>query len=178
MRNNIAFRFALVWVALLAVACTGPETGPPEVGDPAPPFSARTLDGTSVGSADLRGAPYMLNVWATWCGPCRREMPELQELHDTYADRGFRVVGVSVDTRSAGAQIQTFIDDLGIGFPIYHDPSSAILDAYFLPGLPGTFLVDAEGVIVRKWTGPFRPMDEDVQEVVRALLLAPTPGEA
>ena len=167
----IATRSAICGLLLLgAAACAVPEVRAPEVGQSAPPFTAVTLDGAEVGSADLLGAPYMLNIWATWCAPCRQEMPELQELHDAYADRGFRVVGVSVDDRGAMDQIQAFIDEIDISFPIYHDPSWAIMDSYLLLGLPGSFLIDGDGRIARKWTGPFRPMEEDVQEDVRALL--------
>ena len=79
-------------------------------------------------------------------------------------------MGVSVDDRGAGETIQSFLQEVGVAFPIYHDPSSEIMDAYGLLGLPGSFLVDAEGVLVRKWVGSFHPMNPDVQESVRALL--------
>ena len=159
-----------VVMVLAWAACEVPEYKLLEVGDPAPAFAATTLDGADVGIEDLTGDPFMLNIWATWCAPCREEMPELQELHDTYADQGFRVVGVSVDDRGALPMIEAFIAEIGIDFPIYHDPSWEIVDSYSLLGLPGTFLVDSEGTVVRKWMGPFRPMEEDVQEDVRELL--------
>lgn len=168
MRGIKAFAGLVLWTA----ACAVPEVGAPEVGGPAPPFVAVDLEGREVESADLLGAPYMLNIWATWCAPCRHEMPELQKLHDAYSDRGFQVVGVSVDDRRAADQIRSFIKEIGITFPIYHDPSWKIMDSYLLLGLPGSFLIDAEGQIARKWTGPFRPMEEDVQDDVRALLPA------
>lgn len=168
----VATRVLIHGPLLFAAACAIPEVGAPEVGEAAPPFAAATLDGAEVANADLLGAPYMLNVWATWCAPCRQEMPELQELHDAYADRGFRVVGVSVDDRGATDQIKAFIEEIDITFPIYHDPSWQIMDSYLLLGLPASFLIDAEGRIARKWTGPFRPMEEDVQDDVRALLPA------
>lgn len=170
--NTVAARASVPWLLFCVAACAVPEVRVPEVGEPAPPFAAVTLDGTEVASAELLGAPYMLNIWATWCAPCRQEMPELQELHDAYADRGFRVVGVSVDDRGATDQIRSFVDEIGITFPIYHDPSWEIMDSYLLLGLPGSFLIDAEGRIARKWTGPFRPMEQDVQTDVRALLPA------
>ena len=77
---------------------------------------------------------------------------------------------VSVDDRSATETIQGFLNELGIRFPVYHDPSWAIVDDYFLLGLPGTFLVDSQGKIVRKWTGPLEPMAEDVQADILAVL--------
>ena len=76
-----------------------PDFKPLETGDEVPAFAALTLDGEEFDGGDLVGAPYMLNIWATWCAPCRHEMPELQELHDTYSEQGFQVVGVSVDDR-------------------------------------------------------------------------------
>ena len=168
-------------VGLLAVlgcvACEVPEFKPLEIGDPAPGFAATTLDGAPVTGDDLLGAPYMLNIWATWCAPCRKEMPELQELHDAYAGQGFRVVGVSVDDKGSADLIGEFTEELQIGFPIFHDPSWEIVDAYFLLGLPGTFLVDAEGMVVRRWMGPFQPMEDDVQRDVRALLGAAEPAQ-
>ncbi len=167
--------FVHALLVVCAAGCAVPEVRAPEVGGPAPPFAAVGLDGREVASADLLGTPYILNIWATWCAPCRREMPELQELHNAYSDRGFQVVGVSVDDRGAADQIRSFIDEIGITFPIYHDPSWEIMDSYLLLGLPGSFLIDAEGRIARKWTGPFRPMEEDVQDDVRALLPTVSP---
>ncbi len=156
-------------LALFAAGCLGDRPAP-EVGSVAPPFEAMTLEGDAVASADLAGAPYMLNIWATWCAPCREEMPALQQLHDAYDDRGFQVVGVSVDDSGSRDLIESFTEEAGITFPVYHEPSWEIMDAYLLLGLPGTFLIDREGLIVRKWTGPFQPMEEEVQEDVRALL--------
>ena len=186
------------FLALVGVcACSVEMPGSLAAGDPVPPFTAVALAGVRAGSPgeaeaqlettsadgaqsaalgadaaspDLLGAPYLLNVWATWCAPCREEMPELQRLHAAYAPQGFRVVGVSVDDRGAGETIQSFLQEVGVAFPIYHDPSSEIMDAYGLLGLPGSFLVDAEGVLVRKWVGSFHPMSPDVQKSVRALL--------
>ena len=164
-------RFVTLTVAAaLVAACEVPE--PLDIGAPAPPFTAFTLDGAETGSEDLLGAPYMLNIWATWCPPCREEMPELQQLHDTYAGQGFQVVAVSIDGRNDGDQILAFLEEYDISFPVWHDPTWEIQDTYFLFGLPGSFLIDAEGRIVRKWLAPFRPMEEDVQEDVRALLPA------
>ncbi|MGI9628733.1 MAG: peroxiredoxin family protein [Longimicrobiales bacterium] len=154
---------------LLLVGC-GVDLKPPEVGDQAPPFTAFAMDGAEMSSEDLAGSPYMLNVWATWCGPCRKEMPDLQRLHDAYSDQGFSVVGVSVDNRSAQGTIEMFLDELDIDFPIFHDPTARVQDTYFLLGLPGTFLIDRNGVITRKWMGPFLPLADDVRRDVEALL--------
>ena len=162
-------RSAPILLALFAAGCVGDRMAP-DVGNPAPPFEAVTLDGTAIASTELAGTPYMLNIWATWCAPCRDEMPKLEQLYRSYAARGFQVVGVSVDDSGSRDQIVAFTEEVGVTFPIYHEPSWAIMDAYLLLGLPGTFLIDRDGRIVRKWTGPFEPMDQEVQENVRALL--------
>ena len=167
MRRSLA----VVVAALAWVACRVPEK-PLEPGDEVPAFTASTLDGDEFDVADLVGAPYMLNIWATWCAPCRHEMPELQELHDKYAGEGFRVVGVSVDDHGARETIREFLGEVGVDFPIYHDPSGDIVQRYGFFGVPGTFLVDAEGRFVRRWMGEFMPMAEDVQESVRGVLAA------
>lgn len=169
-RSMIAIVAALAWVG-----CAVPDFKPLEVGDRVPAFTASTLDGEEFDGADLTGAPYMLNIWATWCAPCRHEMPELQKLHDTFSEQGFRVVGVSVDDRGSRPTIREFLAEVGVTFPIYHDPSWEISDIYGLLGLPGSFLMDAEGRLVRKWMGAFQPMAEDVQEDVRKLVGAAAP---
>ncbi len=170
-------RSLVVSIAALAwAACRMPDR-PLEPGDKVPAFAASTLDGGEFDGSGLAGAPYMLNIWATWCAPCRHEMPELQELHDKYAGQGFRVVGVSVDDRGSRETIVEFLGEVGVDFPIYHDPSWEIAEKYGLVGLPGTFLVDAEGRFVQRWTGGFMPMAEDVQESVRRVLAA-MPGRS
>ena len=164
---------AVVLVALpVWVACMISDASQVGTGDTVPPFRALTLAGDEFHSAELAGAPYMLNIWATWCAPCRHEMPELQELHNIYADRGFQVVGVSVDDRGASETIRRFLAETGVHFPIYHDPSWEIMDSYGLLGLPGTFLVGADGRLVRRWVGWFSPMADDVQESVAEVLAA------
>lgn len=164
-RSVIALAAALAWAA-----CSMPDFKPLEPGDEVPAFTAATLDGGEFESAELAGTPYLLNIWATWCAPCRHEMPELQQLHEAFSGQNFQVVGVSVDDRGSRETIKEFLAEVGVTFPIYHDPSWEIQDTYGLLGLPGSFLMDAEGRLVRKWMGPFKPMDEDVLEDVRRLV--------
>ena len=164
-RGPITVVAALAWAA-----CAIPDFRPLRPGDRIPAFEASTLDGDDFNGVDLVGAPYMLNIWATWCAPCRHEMPVLQELHQAHAGQDFQVVGVSVDDRGARATIRAFIAEVGVTFPIYHDPSWEIMDTYGLNGLPGTFLVDAEGRFVRSWKGDFTPLADVVQESVRQVL--------
>src|SRR5690606_9627000 len=110
---------SLYVLALTLFACVGGDSNvyrPLAIGDVAPDYGAPTLGGDTIRLESLRGSPVLLNVWATWCPPCREEMPALQELHERYADRGLRVVGVSVDSRGAEAAIRQFLDEGGLTF--------------------------------------------------------------
>jgi peroxiredoxin len=97
--------------------------------------------------ADYRGQVVLLNVWATWCPPCREEMPSLQALHETLADRGLRVVAVSIDDPGSEADIREFVQEHALTFEILHDPASAIMNSYRVGGVPQTFLIDRDGRI-------------------------------
>lgn len=125
------------------------------VGDPAPAYAAATLSGDTVSLESLRGDVVLLNIWATWCIPCRREMPALERLHAERAGEGLRVVGVSID--GASADVGGFAQDLGVGFTILHDPQSRVTHAFRTIGVPESFLISREGVILKRWVGPFDP---------------------
>ena len=124
-----------------------PAVGP---GAPAPAFVATTLDSVPVARTldDYRGSPILLNVWATWCDPCREEMPSMQRLYDAYRDRGLRVVAVSIDDRGTEKLIRDFVAEHQLTFDILHDAKSAIMTTYQVLGVPQTFLISAEGNIV------------------------------
>ena len=135
----------------------GDELFPVEVGRPAPDFRATTIDSGAAPRAktlaDYRGQVVLLNVWATWCAPCRVEMPSLQRLHDGYGARGLRVVAVSIDDPGQEPGIRAFAREYGLTFEILHDASGAITKAYQTTGVPETFVVGADGVIRKKVIG-------------------------
>jgi cytochrome c biogenesis protein CcmG, thiol:disulfide interchange protein DsbE len=143
---------------------------PLAAGDPAPAFAAPLLGGDTIRLAELRGAPVMLNVWATWCPPCREEMPALQTLHETYGDRGLRVVAVSIDSRGSESAIRGFLDDHGITFTILHDAGEVVSRQFRTTGVPETFLIDGDGVIVHRWIGSFDPLAPDVAQRIEESL--------
>jgi peroxiredoxin len=142
----------------------------PAVGDPAPAYAAPTLDGDTVTLAELRGSTVVLNVWATWCPPCRDEMPGLQELHERYAGRGLRVVGVSIDSRGSEGEIRQFLQDHGITFTILHDIGEDISQRFRASGVPQTWLIDDRGIIAHRWIGKFDPVAPDAIERVETVL--------
>ncbi|WP_423225610.1 TlpA disulfide reductase family protein [Candidatus Amarolinea aalborgensis] len=117
----------------------------PQVGFPAPDFSLSRLDGQSVRLADWHGQPVVLNFWATWCPPCRAEMPALQAAAQAYGDQGVRVLGVN--QAEEANQVAGFMQTLGLDFPVLLDRDAAVSQLYRVRSLPTTFFIDREGVI-------------------------------
>lgn len=154
-------------VFLWTVGGTGAEPG-----RMAPTYAASTLEGDSVDLAGLRGRVVVLNVWATWCAPCIREMPALQRIHEKLADRGLSVVAVSVDVAAAGAdeEVRAFVDRFDLTFTVLRDASGRIEDAFGVAGLPTTFIIDRDGRIQRKILGAREWDDPALAEELEALL--------
>jgi peroxiredoxin len=148
---------------------------PADSGRLAPAYSAQTLDGESFDIEKLRGHVVVLNIWATWCRPCVKEMPALQTLWERYRDDGLVVVGVSVDSPAllmgdVESAVRTFVDDLGLTFPIVLDPANRIESSYPYAGLPMTFVIDRQGRIADRILGP-REWDQPEMELpLRSLL--------
>lgn len=141
------------------------ETGLEE-GLRAPDFTVTTLAGEDVSLSDLRGQTVLINFWGTWCGPCIREMPELQDAYETYQDSGFTVLGLAVrDTRE---DVLAFKDEYGIDFPLALDTDSTVTNQYVVTNQPSTFIVDADGVIVFRFFGPIvrDQIDDVLQDTV------------
>jgi peroxiredoxin len=134
---------------------------PVEVGTGAPDFAARDMQGRPVSLEQLRGQVVLLNIWATWCGPCREEMPSLQRLHERLGPRGLRVVAVSVDGASATERaagdprrlVGDFAREMGLDFTLWLDPSGQVQRTYRTTGVPESFVIDRQGTIVKKVIG-------------------------
>ena len=121
-----------------------PNPAGPNVNQPAPTFELATLDSGALDLADLRGQVVLLNFWATWCGPCRLEMPLFEDLQQQTGDR-LKVVAVNAD--EPDAQVQAFVDELGLTFTVGLDPGQAIGDLYRVRVFPTTFLIDEAGIV-------------------------------
>lgn len=119
-------------------------------GASAPEFNAVTLDSVPRARtlADFRGSPVLLNVWATWCDPCREEMPSMQRLFDAYKDKGLRVVAVSVDDRGNEGLIREFVAEHHLTFDILHQGAFNMMATYQVRGVPQTFLISRTGELV------------------------------
>jgi peroxiredoxin len=155
-------------LTLLFTACELPETV--EVGRRVPDYEAPRLDGTQVSLKELRGQVVLLNVWATWCFPCRREMPGLEELHRELDGRGLTVLAVSVDALSNGADIREFLDELGLTMPVVHDGRADVSRVFQTRGVPETFLIGADGTLRHHWIGRIDARSESVRGPVYAAL--------
>jgi cytochrome c biogenesis protein CcmG, thiol:disulfide interchange protein DsbE len=135
----------------------------------APDYAAVTLDGDSVSLADFQGQAVLLNVWATWCAPCRVEIPELQHLHELHGDQGLRVVGVTVDSRAAMNDVSEFIAEFGMTYDVWWDPDHRVLDAFGGSGVPLSVLIDRDGHIRWRHLGMFTRGDPELEAALRRL---------
>lgn len=151
---------------------------PLDSGSNAPAYSARTLDGREISLASLRGKVVVLNVWATWCPPCLREMPSLERAYQQLKAEGLEVVAVSVDAPiggtdglgNPGGDVQAYAKALGLTFTILHDPQRSIERTFSIIGLPTTFVLDRSGRIAQRVVGGADWADEQHLRELRELL--------
>jgi len=135
---------ALTWVA---------PGGGVEINREAPDFKVMDLaTRDTVSLEDYRGSVTLVNIWATWCLPCRDEMPSMQALYDSLAGRGFRIAAVSIDEGSP-EDVVAFAQKLGLSFDILHDRSGTIERLYQTTGVPESFLLDRRGILVKRVIG-------------------------
>lgn len=139
-------RRTLLLASLLIAGCKAPLG----VGSEAPDFTAVSLaTGQPVSFLEeYRGDVTLVNIWATWCGPCKEEIPALDTLYRALKERGFRIAAVSIDTEDSVA-VRQFLDQFGVAFDVLHDQSRAIEQIYQTTGVPESFLIDRDGRIVR-----------------------------
>ena len=132
----------------------GPESGPVQVGSRIPDYKLVDLaTGDSVSLREhYKGRVTLVNIWATWCGPCREEMPSMQEAFAKLKPRGFAIAAVSVDEGSVN-DVKRFARQYGLTFDILHDRATRIQQVYQTTGVPESFLVDRKGVIVKRLIG-------------------------
>jgi cytochrome c biogenesis protein CcmG, thiol:disulfide interchange protein DsbE len=161
------FRSPYFWAfvgaaSIVVVAWLGRESYRPVLtGTQAPNFSARALDGGEMSLADYSGKVVLLNIWATWCAPCREEMPSMQRLYEAFEGTDFEILAVSVDAQpgerdasgNPGGNLRAFAEEFGLTFPIVHDPAGNIQRIYQTTGVPETFLIGRDGIIYKKVAG-------------------------
>ena len=138
MRASIA-RLALAGV----LACASPLAAAEAINVPAPDFTLESRSGENLRLEDHRGEGVMLNFWASWCGPCRQEMPLMDELYSQYKDLGFTILAVNVDENRDEAL--RFLDKVPVNYPILYDPESSVSELYEVQAMPTTVMIDRNG---------------------------------
>lgn len=141
---------------------------PMMAGAPLAAFDLKTLDGQTLRSKDLEGKVVLLNFWATWCGPCKEEMPSLARLQTQFDPIQVRVVTVTADMYPQG--IKQFLDHLGINLPVLFDEDQALFRAFMVRGLPTTMLIGQNGQVVGRAVGPRAWDSPESIALVRQLL--------
>ncbi len=122
-------------------------TAAPQAGFPAPDFTLNTLTGETYTLSELKGKAVLVNLWATWCPPCRAEMPAIQKIYDEYKDQGLVVLAIDMTTQDNPLNIAPFAEEFGLNFPILLDETGDISLAYQLRSLPSSFFINRDGII-------------------------------
>lgn len=147
-------------------------------GTRAPAFTVSLMGGGEASLSDYQDKVVLLNIWATWCEPCRAEMPSMQRLYESIGDEDFEILAVSIDAPMGGTDaagrpggdLKAFAKEYGLTFPILHNPSGDIQRSYQTTGVPESFLIDRDGLVIRKVAGPTEWDLPVNQELVRRLL--------
>ena len=162
-------------LVVLAASCASDDGGATagdkvEVGAPAPAYATVSVDGDSVSLASLRGKVVLFNIWATWCHPCRDEIPELRAIHAKYRDRGLELVGVSVDADGTDDAIRGFMNEFQMTYPVWRDPDERVSTRFLAIGVPATYLIDRNGILQWRKTGPIAPKDTSLSNAIERAL--------
>jgi peroxiredoxin len=147
---SIILLLGLVWTFASADqlgTSTSGKIPAPQKGFLAPDFILKTPAGESVKLSDLRGQAVLVNLWATWCPPCRAEMQTIEKIYAEYKDQGFMVLGVNMTYQDDPAAVMPFVAEQGLSFPILLDETGEMANDYQLRSLPSSFFVDRNGII-------------------------------
>jgi len=134
----------------------------------APDFTLQSLDGKNVRLSDFRGQVVLLNFWASWCGPCRQEMPILDEIHNRYKSLGFTVLGVNLDAKSKKAI--GYLKDTPVTFPVLLDPKGDVSSEYGVQAMPSTVIIDKDGKVRFLHQGYKSGYEDDYKKQIKSLL--------
>jgi peroxiredoxin len=155
-------------VALALVATGAAQAKPPAPGAVAPDFTLRSSTGKNLKLSEYRGQVVMLNFWATWCGPCRQELPRLDRLSEQYRRAGFVLLGVNVDDNPRNAQ--DLMAQLGVRFPVLFDAAKQVSGRYDIDAMPSTVLIDRGGVVRYVHRGYQSGVEKEYDGKIRELL--------
>lgn len=155
MNRILTLAIVLMTSVLLVVGCSSPA---PQVGKPAPDFQLPNLEGQVVSLSDFRGKPVLVNFWATWCSPCRFEMPFIQSIFEESSDTGLVILAINIG--ETPSRVRDFIQSGNFSFLVLLDTNQDVALEYNIRGIPTTFFIDKEGVIQVIKVGAFSSMLE------------------
>ncbi len=158
----------LVLSGLVALAAVSASAALDLVGRPAPDFALKSASGENLRLSEYRGDVVMINFWATWCGPCRQEMPLLDALYTRYQRVGFQLLGVNIDDDSGKAM--GMVEELGVSFPVLFDAQKSVSRQYQVEAMPVTVIVDRNGTVRHIHQGYKPGYEEQYLTEIRALL--------
>lgn len=180
--RRIAFYVLFLPLLLFQVACTETKIEPKgkalplktgvEVGNLAPDFNIRTLKGDSTSLSDYRGKVVLVNFWATWCGPCKAEMPSMEALYRSHGRDDFEILAVSIDLGDE-APVRSFVEDFGFTFPILLDSQFDVNDLFQVRVVPTSIVIDRNGVVTDRLLGAKDWNDPDAQAFVKEIINRP-----
>ena len=166
MKRRYSWRSAVALVLLAASAIASAAS--PVIGGPAPDFTLKSDSGRNLKLSELRGQVVMLNFWATWCAPCREEMPLLNQLYEQYRKVGFTLLAVNIDDEPAKARAMA--RKLGVSFPVLFDTDKRVSRLYDVAAMPSTLLIDRDGKLRYVHRGYVAGVEKKYQSQIRELL--------
>lgn len=168
-------RFCLGLVLACAPSCQGKGASGADAQDGTPArgveFNGKTNDGADFSLQGYRDKVVLVNIWATWCGPCVKELPELQKLHHAHGS-DFAVVGINIDKPRLHPKMEAMIAQHGIDYPIVVDPDGKSLQTFGVQGYPTSVLIDRNGVVRWRREGIIQPTDAEADTAIKAALAA------
>jgi thiol-disulfide isomerase/thioredoxin len=175
MKRVLSAALLLILVSLLLITgCANETTNEtttatrgPQVGSLAPEFNLVNLEGNYISLDSFRGKPVLLNFWATWCSPCRIEMPYLQRIYDEWTDKGLVLLTVNIGESITVAK--NFMQENGFTMPVLLDSSRVTLDRYQITGIPTTYFIDKDGIIQGKRVGSFTNKETIEQSLTKIM---------
>lgn len=160
-------RTVLALTSLFCVAVC-PSAFAVSAGDPLPELQTPASQDVAVSQDTLRGKVVLVNFWASWCPPCRDELPELQKMHTAYQEQGFEVVGINIDTQRENAT--EFIKRYNVTFPVLFDPQQSVIRQFGAKAMPTSYLVNREGVVQEVFYGYSAQKRTRIEQAITALL--------
>jgi peroxiredoxin len=161
-------------IATPAANTSTAKTGSVAAGKVATDFKLHDLGGHEVSLSSMRGKVVFLNLWATWCEPCRREMPSIETLYEKFGkDKSFVILAVSEDSDGSKA-VAPYVKQSGYKFEILLDPRNDVGEAYNVSGIPETFVIDRDGRIVAHHLGPYDWSNPDIRDALQELINSKT----